>query len=676
MQTTMKSLLVGGLLLAFLAPAAAWAQDSWDGPVPVRVRYFEGGVTVQRVHAGETGEALVNLPLDEGDRVWTDREGRAELILDDGSIVWMAADTTLDVVSLRDGRGSGESLLRLWNGSVIVARQGGLGTLRFDAPEASFQLDREALARIDVEQGRSWLSVLDGRAQIQAGGVVELVSAGQRSYAESGTAPAEPVVFNTAEQDGFDSWYLERIARHTQTVEHVRRERDYLPREVVHYAADLEAHGNWFYYDEFRSWAWRPTVVVSGWAPYRHGRWVYTYGGWSWVSRSPWGWATSHYGRWHHVPARGWVWFPGRVYSPGWVSWHVGGGYVGWSPLGFYDRPLVSVNLWFGGHSGYGYGYHGNHRGYAAPRGLAVAGRGYTRGPDDAWTFVRDGDLGRSDGARRAVVDRTAVRRSSGNASSVSLQGPLRPRDPRSLVVGTRTATPRFGGGSSGTDISPRSTTTPRVAVGRGGDDRARVLTPRPRGGSGSSGVAVPRSNGGPSPAVRPGGGAERPTVTPRTASPLPRTPTVRTPTPTPSPRGRVALPRPSTGRSGSPTPRPSSGVTAPPIRPRTGSGSGGPAVIPRTGTVRGLPTITPRSSSTTRRPTVTPRGSVRAPTVTPRGSVRSTSPRPGGVASPRPSISRRPSGSSRAAPRTSSPPPSRGKAVRKSSAKKKGGGS
>ena len=30
---------------------------------------------------------------------------------------------------------------------------------------------------------------------------------------------------------------------------------------------------------------------------------------------------------------RGWVWVPGTVWAPAWVSWRYGGGYVGWAPL-------------------------------------------------------------------------------------------------------------------------------------------------------------------------------------------------------------------------------------------------------------------------------------------------------------------------------------------------------
>ncbi len=155
MRRTLTGLVTGGLLLVLFVPAAALAQDSWDGPVPVRVRYFEGSVSVQRVQAGDTEEALVNLPLDAGDRIWTGSDGRVELIFDDGTLVWLDSESTVDVVSLSDGAATDTTLLRLWNGRLIAARRDGYGGLRIDAPQASVELLSNVLARIDSEDGRS-----------------------------------------------------------------------------------------------------------------------------------------------------------------------------------------------------------------------------------------------------------------------------------------------------------------------------------------------------------------------------------------------------------------------------------------------------------------------------------------------------------------------------------------
>ena len=72
---------------------------------------------------------------------------------------------------------------------------------------------------------------------------------------------------------------------------------------------------------------------VPGWRPYKDGYWTYTEGGWTWVSFEKFGWAMYHYGRWLRLDTGWWFWVPGNEWAPAWVSWRVGGGYLGWAPL-------------------------------------------------------------------------------------------------------------------------------------------------------------------------------------------------------------------------------------------------------------------------------------------------------------------------------------------------------
>jgi len=78
---------------------------------------------------------------------------------------------------------------------------------------------------------------------------------------------------------------------------------------------------------------WIPGRVEADWRPYCNGHWQRTEAGWYWASEEPWGWATYHYGRWDFGPQFGWYWVPQTQWAPAWVSWHEGGGYVGWAPL-------------------------------------------------------------------------------------------------------------------------------------------------------------------------------------------------------------------------------------------------------------------------------------------------------------------------------------------------------
>lgn len=98
------------------------------------------------------------------------------------------------------------------------------------------------------------------------------------------------------------------------------------------FSAPLAAHGAWVEVDSYGR-CWRPAGVAVDWQPYCYGYWVWTDFGWYWVSDEPWAWACYHYGHWFHHHHHGWVWIPGTEWAPAWVSWRVGGGYVGWAPL-------------------------------------------------------------------------------------------------------------------------------------------------------------------------------------------------------------------------------------------------------------------------------------------------------------------------------------------------------
>ncbi len=97
------------------------------------------------------------------------------------------------------------------------------------------------------------------------------------------------------------------------------------------FEAPLAAHGAWVEVGSYGR-CWRPAHVAVGWRPYGAGEWVWTDCGWYWASDEPWGWACYHYGYWVLDPSYGWVWIPGVEWAPAWVSWRVGGGYIGWAP--------------------------------------------------------------------------------------------------------------------------------------------------------------------------------------------------------------------------------------------------------------------------------------------------------------------------------------------------------
>lgn len=67
--------------------------------------------------------------------------------------------------------------------------------------------------------------------------------------------------------------------------------------------------------------------------PYSNGQWVNTDQGWYFQAATPYEETTSHYGRWAMTPDMGWVWVPGRVWSPAWVEMRENNDYVAWTPI-------------------------------------------------------------------------------------------------------------------------------------------------------------------------------------------------------------------------------------------------------------------------------------------------------------------------------------------------------
>lgn len=95
--------------------------------------------------------------------------------------------------------------------------------------------------------------------------------------------------------------------------------------------------------DLFMTFVWRPTndlaasMVIGNedkeYVPYNNGQWVNTDNGWYFKANTPQEDLTSHYGRWAYDPNVGWVWLPGKVWSPAWVEWRENADYVAWAPI-------------------------------------------------------------------------------------------------------------------------------------------------------------------------------------------------------------------------------------------------------------------------------------------------------------------------------------------------------
>lgn len=396
----MRTLTTAALIL--MAAGSVMASEGDDLTSLSYISYLERYATVQPASDDDTIEAIINMPVVVGDRVDTAREARMEVVLADGSILWLDQYTTvsLDAVAFSRDVGGDRTVLFLVDGTVLVQVPEhvlGAEPLRLDSSSATVYLTEPGLYRLEkLRSGGLRVEVWEGLAEAAttAGGI--LVEPSTAAEVSSGqVAGVEP---HLTWGDDFARWVEQRRQIYAgESSEHVD------PR-FAREAAALDSYGAWVYVDATSSWAWQPSVGPD-WRPFSAGRWHWTPTGWSWISFEPWGWLPSHYGSWFIAPGFGWVWSWGPVWSPAWVTWSWWPGWVGWAPHG-----CISFWAW-GRHPGWWWGPQplppgpGSPRpprgNVVPPRGAAPPGDGTTRRhvPD---ARVR-ADAGDSGAARRVT---------------------------------------------------------------------------------------------------------------------------------------------------------------------------------------------------------------------------------------------------------------------------------
>jgi hypothetical protein len=313
------------------------AQDQPDQDDPpsrvARLGYMQGSISFQPAGEAEWVEAARNRPLTTGDKLWADRDSRAELSLG-SAVIDLNDNTGISFLNLDDRTAQ----VQLSSGSISV-RLRHLDrdeVFEIDTPNQAFSIFRPGRYRVEAsEDGRyTVVSVREGEGESTGNGQTYTVHAGQRATFE-GTDRLNANVEELGDPDDFDNWTYARDHRYENSPS-----ARYVSHEVVGYE-DLDDNGDWRPDPGYGN-VWYPRVNV-GWAPYRDGHWAWIDPwGWTWVDDEPWGYAPFHYGRWVSIRGR-WGWIPGPVevrpvYAPALVVFVGGGGHfggnMGWFPLG------------------------------------------------------------------------------------------------------------------------------------------------------------------------------------------------------------------------------------------------------------------------------------------------------------------------------------------------------
>jgi len=607
----LQTAILTSALTLLSAPVPAQGQDSFAAPA--HIDFVDGHASLER--EGQLEPVDAGMLFITGDRLRT-TTGRVEVIFPDGSVLDVDEYSSVD---LQDS-----ALLRLTGGRLLLTVAGADDPARaalyqIDTPVASATTDGPGEYRVAVLSNPTGLvtelAVTRGLASLSTEGGTTPVRAGQRSLAREFESPSYPQAFNSARFDAFDEWAAAQRDVRLGTVD----SNQYLPSELQMYGGVLDRSGSWSYNSSY-GYVWYPSVGAT-WRPYYSGYWnaIRPYG-WTWIGADPWAWPTHHYGRWGYGGAR-WYWIPHNRWSPAWVSWGVSADYVGWSPLGFNNRPLFNLSVSIGNRwdgwvvvpNGYFNGRRTHVRHHAvAPYSLR------------AETFVTQ--------AVAPVAPRYAVPRQRGGGATASVGG-ARPRGDRGQRAEPRTQasqSPELGAsgrGESGRAVrraaAQSSATTGRQPLTRTPVAAARSTGTARESAAGTAGTAGQRSSRS---AVRPGSGvtgasaarsvrraepAARRQPTTRARQPIARSPQASTAGR--PPRAAVAR-RPQVSSAGrSSTPGPTTNSTDPPRgaiernsrgsarpdTPRNGSGvrseagrarSAGPATVARqpAGSTRG----------------------------------------------------------------------------------------
>ncbi|MGZ5138885.1 MAG: DUF6600 domain-containing protein, partial [Burkholderiales bacterium] len=306
-----------------------------------RLNYISGAVSFAPGEAPDQWiQGVLNRPFTSGDRLWTDSNARAELHVG-STALRLAALTSVDMLNLDDQT----IQLRLAQGAINLrvrdlARD---EIIEVATPTGAVLIRQPGSYRISSEPQAdlSRVSVNFGQAEVITPTQTVTVPSNQSAVIPANAGVVFEVVASSYGEE-FDRWSAERDRREDRATA-IR----YVSRDMTGYE-DLDQYGSWQTLPEYGS-VWIPANVAPGWAPYRHGHWVWVSPwGWTWVDDAPWGFAPFHYGRWVWVD-RYWAWAPGPitrrpVYAPALVAFVGGSSFsvsarsgpaVGWFPLGW-----------------------------------------------------------------------------------------------------------------------------------------------------------------------------------------------------------------------------------------------------------------------------------------------------------------------------------------------------
>lgn len=290
--------------------------------------------------------APLNLPMREGYALATDN-GRAEVELEDGAMLFLSANTVVEFydLSLKDGGRISRLVLR--QGAVIAYVNPDAGDyFSLTGGDFTVEADGRTKFRLNNYDDGSDVSVEQGRVNVLRNGKPTPLVKGQSLMVKASGAE-QMILGRSSDSDDFDRWVSGKIESSLTATTYSQQ---YVNSPTYSSGfADLYTYGSWFPFGGY-GYCWRPFGVGLGWSPFDSGLGSWYYDpifGWSFIGSAPWGWLPYHYGGWVFSPVYGWVWRPtgfgGGIrplpYHPATAVWVRNNGVVGIVPLHPGDKP-------------------------------------------------------------------------------------------------------------------------------------------------------------------------------------------------------------------------------------------------------------------------------------------------------------------------------------------------
>jgi hypothetical protein len=313
----------------------------------VRLSYLEGHVQISADGQPNIDQAVANLPLQQGNALETGQDGRAEIQLEDGSIVRLTPNSRLSINQLTGSApGNFATTLNLLSGEAYFeARPASGDAFRVDALGLNITAPESANFRISWLAQPEQVAVSDGYIRVKHAGDYTVQVNANETLSIDDADVTRYLLSTGTDSDTNDAWNDQRD-QYQDDAE--ARATTAQPLGDSAAEADLDNYGN--YYDvPGVGEVWQPYGYDASWSPYDDGYWAWYPWGYTWVSAYPWGWAPYHCGYWNYFDGFGWGWVGGGCGAGGWYpvgGWFYGGGggHVWHGPRRPPWRPVPPVN--------------------------------------------------------------------------------------------------------------------------------------------------------------------------------------------------------------------------------------------------------------------------------------------------------------------------------------------